>query len=41
MIGEEVLFSVSDELAIRVSHIAPSSLHNGWLDGVVRLAVLP
>ena len=42
MEGEEVMFSVSnDEVAIRVSHIAPSSLHNDWLDGIVRLAVLP
>lgn len=37
IVGEEVMFSVTDkEVAIRICHLSPSSLHNGWLDGVVR-----
>ena len=37
IVGEEVMFSVTDEkVAIRISHLSPSSLHNDWLDGVVR-----
>ena len=37
IVGEEVLFSLAaDEVAIRVAHSSPSSLHNDWLDGIVR-----
>lgn len=31
------MFSLcNDEVAIRVGHTSPSSLHNDWIDGIVR-----
>ena len=36
IVGEEVLFSLADETAIRLGHTSPSTLQNDWIDGIVR-----